>query len=865
MVDGPVARRRIKRRTLRNAIVGGAIFIVVSVAGGMGWKVYSNMSASAAEAAAEERENQTRELARIVSANFRELTRPLKQAAKAEDTVALFQQADKSALEEAAAQQSTVIPYILKLRYLIPGDYPLDTDSIPPFSYASLDLLRSAEKTSQVNAEVLLLGTEKEHIVYIERVVNKSLELVGLIHASLSVDLLQELIAGVTVNDAYAEVIQQASGKTSKLLGIGNKGYKSGEPTTVGINDTDWVINYWTESSPGAADDTAEAGLPLIPVAAVLVFVLLALFIFMKKKQGADSNGSRPKKSKAEKKTKQDDSIQYEGAVRAIAEGAHEGVSDVIPHLPKMDKAAKVAKPLSQGLEGDDITTMPKAAQKKPAVKQQPAKEKPAPAEVKQAPEPPVQKPAPKPVAAPAGKDNQIDPVIFRTYDIRGIVGETLTSEAVSTIAKALGSMAIERGQKTLTVGRDGRESGPDLSNALIEGLLSTGINVIDVGMVPTPVLYFSTYHLDTSSGVMLTGSHNPAEYNGLKIMLGGNTLSGDDIQEIRKRTEQGEFATGKGELTQQDVNAAYIQRITEDMPVALSNALKVVVDCGNGVAGVLAPQLIKALNHDVIEMYCEIDGSFPNHHPDPSQPENLQELIERVKTENADVGFAFDGDGDRLGIVDKEGNIIWPDRQMMLLAQDVLSRNPGVHIIYDVKCSRYLKTVIEESGGQPLMWKTGHSLIKGKMKEVEAPLAGEMSGHIFFKERWYGFDDALYTSARFLEIFMNSGKSPTDCFRNLPDGVSTPELRLPMPESEHAGFMLALIENMQQNAGGEVSDIDGVRIEYEDGWGLARPSNTSPNIVLRFEGQDQAALERIQGVFRDAVTSVKADAQLPF
>ncbi len=865
MVDGPVAKRRIKRRTLRNAIVGGTIFIVVSVAGGMGWKVYSNMSASAAEAAAEERENRTRELARIVSANFRELTRPLKQAAKAEDTVALFQQADKSALEEAAAQQSTVIPYILKLRYLIPGDYPLDTDSIPPFSYASLDLLRSAEKTSQVNAEVLLLGTEKEHIVYIERVVNKSLELVGLIHASLSVDLLQELIAGVTVTDAYAEVIQQASGKTSKLLGIGNKGYKSGEPTTVGINDTDWVINYWTESSPGAADDTAEAGLPLIPVAAVLVFVLLALFIFMKKKQGADSTGSRPKKSKAEKKTKQDDSIQYEGAVRAIAEGAHEGVSDVIPHLPKMEKSAKVAKPLSQGMEGDDITTMPKAAQKKPAVKQQVAKKKPAPAEVKQAPEPPVQKPAIKPAAAPAGKDDQIDPVIFRTYDIRGIVGETLTSEAVSAIAKALGSMAIERGQKTLTVGRDGRESGPDLSNALIEGLLSTGINVIDVGMVPTPVLYFSTYHLDTSSGVMLTGSHNPAEYNGLKIMLGGNTLSGDDIQEIRKRTEQGEFATGKGELTQQDVNAAYIQRITEDIPVALSNSLKVVVDCGNGVAGVLAPQLIKALNHDVIEMYCEIDGSFPNHHPDPSQPENLQELIERVKTENADVGFAFDGDGDRLGIVDKEGNIIWPDRQMMLLAQDVLSRNPGAHIIYDVKCSRYLKTVIEESGGQPLMWKTGHSLIKGKMKEVEAPLAGEMSGHIFFKERWYGFDDALYTAARFLEIFMNSGKSPTDCFRNLPDGVSTPELRLPMPESEHAGFMLALIENMQQNAGGEVSDIDGVRIEYEDGWGLARPSNTSPNIVLRFEGQDQAALERIQGVFRDAVTSVKADAQLPF
>lgn len=869
MVEGPVAKRRIKRRTLRNAIIGVVIFLVVAIAGGMGWKVYSNMSASAAEAAQEERENRTRELARTVSANFRELTKPLRQAAKAESTVELFQQADKEALELAAQQQSLDSPYILKLRYLLPGNYQLETESIPPFGYASLDLLRSAEKTSQVNAEVLMLGTEKEHIVYIERVVNKSLELVGMIHASLSVDLLQELVRGVSVLDAYAEVIQQASGKTSKLLSLGITGYKRGEPTTVGINDTDWAINYWTESSPGAADDGADAGLPLIPIAAVLVFILLALFIYMKKKQGEGTSSFGQKKGKAGTKTKQDDSIQYEGAVRAIAEGAHEGVSDVIPHLPRSDKTSKGVKPISQGLEGDDVTTMPKQAQKKPAPKQQPVTKPSAPAEKKKstsAEKPgPATKPAPEPAAAPVTNSGSIDPVIFRTYDIRGVVGETLTAEAVSAIAKALGSMAIERGQKTLTVGRDGRESGPDLCNTLIEGLLGTGINVIDIGMVPTPVLYFSTYHLDTSSGVMLTGSHNPAEYNGLKIMLGGNTLSGDDIQEIRQRTERGKFATGKGELTQQDVNAAYIQRITEDMPVALGKALKVVVDCGNGVAGVLAPQLIKALNHDVTEMYCEIDGSFPNHHPDPSQPENLQELIERVKAENADVGFAFDGDGDRLGIVDKEGNIIWPDRQMMLLAQDVLSRNQGAYIIYDVKCSRYLKTVIEESGGQPLMWKTGHSLIKGKMKEVEAPLAGEMSGHIFFKERWYGFDDALYTAARFLEIFMNSGKSPTDCFKELPDGVSTPELRLPMPESEHAGFMSALIENMQQHAGGEVYDIDGVRIEYEDGWGLARPSNTSPNIVLRFEGQDQAALERIQGVFRDAVKSVKADAQLPF
>ncbi len=869
MVEGPVAKRRIKRRTLRNVIVGGVIFIVVSIAGGMGWKVYSNMSASAAQQAEADREKRTRELASTVSKRFAELTQPLKALAKAEATVSLFEQGDAGLLQEEADQQASTSPYLLKLRYLVPGRYQLDTESVPPFGYASMDLLRSAEKTSQVNAEVLLLGTKKEHIVYIERVVTNSLELVGLIHASLSVDLLQELVNGVAVQNGYVEITQQG-GKTSRLLTLGNKGYKNGEPTTVSINDTDWVLNYWSATSTAAASDT-EIDLPLMPIAAAVVILLLVAFFFVKRKQGATAE--KPGKSgnsKADKNTAE--SVQFEGAVRAIAEGAHEGVSDVIPHLPRVKKKTTESRPISQGLEGDDITTMPNQARKKLAAKtNKPAaktKKQAAPATAEAATAETAADAAasaPTAQAAAAGSSTGIDPVIFRTYDIRGVVGETLTVEAVSAIARALGSMAKERGQTRLTVGRDGRESGPKLIKALIEGLLSTGVNVIDVGMVPTPVLYFSTFQLETGSGVMLTGSHNPAEYNGLKMMLGGSTLSGDDIQEIRKRIEQGEFATGNGELTQQEVHADYIQRITEDMPIALGNSLKVVVDCGNGVAGVLAPQLIRALNHDVIEMYCEIDGSFPNHHPDPSQPENMQELIQRVKAENADVGFAFDGDGDRLGIVDKEGNIIWPDRQMMLLARDVLSRNQGASIIYDVKCSRYLKTVIEESGGQPLMWKTGHSLIKGKMKEVDAPLAGEMSGHIFFKERWYGFDDALYTAARFLEIFMNAGKSPTECFQDLPDGVATPELRLPMAEAEHGSFMSALVQSLNDSAGGDVSDIDGVRIEYEDGWGLARPSNTSPNIVMRFEGEDQTALERIQGVFRTAITSVKADAQLPF
>jgi len=362
----------------------------------------------------------------------------------------------------------------------------------------------------------------------------------------------------------------------------------------------------------------------------------------------------------------------------------------------------------------------------------------------------------------------------------------------------------------------------------------------------------------------MVTGSHNAPEYNGLKIMLAGSSLSGDEIKEIQNHTISGEFTTGQGDLRHADISADYVRRISEDIPVALGSSLKIVVDCGNGVAGTLAPQLLNAIGHDVIELYCENDGSFPNHHPDPSQPENLKDLIEKVKTEGADIGFAFDGDGDRLGVIDANGNIIWPDRQLMLLAKDVLSRNQGAEIIFDVKCSRYLKSIIESNGGKPLMWKTGHSFIKNKMKEIDAPLAGEMSGHIFFKERWYGFDDALYTAARFIEIFTNAKEKPTELFAELPEGVSTPELRMPLSEVQHAGFMEELVEKMTV-ANAEIIDIDGLRIEYSDGWGLARPSNTSPYIILRFEGESESVLERIKSEFRAAIQLVKTDADIPF
>lgn len=455
-----------------------------------------------------------------------------------------------------------------------------------------------------------------------------------------------------------------------------------------------------------------------------------------------------------------------------------------------------------------------------------------------------------------------VDAGIFRAYDIRGIVGETLTPAVVETIGRAIGSEARQRGLDTLCVGYDGRHSSPELAVALGNGLMATGCNVIDIGAVPTPVLYFATHQLETGSGVMVTGSHNPANYNGLKMMLGGETLSGDAIQGLLKRIQTGDFATGQGQSRQEDVRRPYLDRILGDIAVAAP--LKVVLDAGNGIAGELAPILVEELGCEVIPMYCEVDGSFPNHHPDPGKPENLSDLIERVKSEGADLGLAFDGDGDRLGVVTNSGKIVWPDRLMMLFARDVVSRNPGSDVLYDVKCSRRLASVINEAGGRPIMWKTGHSLMKAKMKETGALLAGEMSGHVFFQERWYGFDDGLYSAARLLEILGVEDRQSDEVFADFPEDVSTPELNVAVTEDSK----FSLVEKLSSEGDfgdGSISTIDGVRVDYPDGWGLCRASNTTPVLVLRFEAESGDALERIKTVFREQLQKVAPELVAEF
>ena len=451
---------------------------------------------------------------------------------------------------------------------------------------------------------------------------------------------------------------------------------------------------------------------------------------------------------------------------------------------------------------------------------------------------------------------------IFKAYDIRGIVGKSLTDEIVETIGHAIGSEAVARKQHSIAIGRDGRLSGPGFAKALARGIRKSGINVIDVGMVATPMTYFAAFQLRTDCAVMITGSHNPPDYNGLKMVLAGETLSGETIQKLRLRIEQNDLAHGNGSYSQYDIAPEYLARIVGD--IKLARPLKITVDCGNGVAGDFAAKLYRGIGCTVTELFCDVDGNFPNHHPDPSDPHNLKDLIAALRDNDSELGLAFDGDGDRLGVVTKDGKIIFPDRQLMLFAADVLSRNAGAEIIFDVKSTRNLFPWIRQHGGKPTLWKTGHSLVKAKMRETGALLAGEMSGHMFFKERWYGFDDGLYAGARLLEILSRSG-DPGAVLNALPDAVCTPELHIHTAEGANHALIAHLRKEARFTDAKDIITIDGLRVEYADGFGLMRPSNTTPVIVLRFEADNAGALQRIQNDFRRVLLQAAPELDLPF
>ncbi|NNC99756.1 MAG: phosphomannomutase/phosphoglucomutase [Gammaproteobacteria bacterium] len=451
---------------------------------------------------------------------------------------------------------------------------------------------------------------------------------------------------------------------------------------------------------------------------------------------------------------------------------------------------------------------------------------------------------------------------IFKAYDIRGVVDQALTEELTFQIGQAVGSEVIAAGGNSIVIGRDGRLSGPKLASALAAGVQASGVNVVDIGLAPSPVVYYSSYALSIPSCIAITGSHNPPEYNGLKMVIDGTTLSAERIQGLKHRILEQNYSCGSGKYQQQAIIDDYITRIVGDVKPA--RPLKIAIDCGNGVAGATAPRLFRDIGCEVIDIFSDVDGTFPNHHPDPSRLENLQDLITVVRDHSADLGLAFDGDGDRLGVVSSKGEVIWPDRQMILFAREILHRQRGSEIIYDVKCSRNLPAEIRKAGGKATMWRTGHSFIKTKLRESGAALAGEMSGHLFFKERWYGFDDGVYAGARLIELLAGQDQSPQAVFDALPNSINTPELRMEFDEGEHHKFMQRFLASAEF-AAAEVSTIDGLRADYPDGFGLVRASNTTPILVLRFEGDTPQALAAIQNDFAAAIHKVDPQAILPF
>jgi phosphomannomutase/phosphoglucomutase len=730
------------------------------------------------------------------------------------------------------------------------GEAVQNTSRAAPMNFAGLDMLRRAESGQQPAVEAYRVGQRWLAYSAVALRVSESQPAQGTL--LLAFDLQRLLAALPTLPAEYGQVqlVQQfANTPEQVLLQRGQPG--EGAAQTFATGNPYWKISF----IPGPG--LAQGSLPPTMLGLALLLALGGALIGLILVQGAlqrringdvQQLGEMLKELSAGKNVKAFSlsvpalDTLAQSLARLPRRSSPEGSSTATkgtaaaPATPPVSKPAELVDPLFQDTDILDIDILDED-QDLLGLEQSPAMS--------------TSQSAPK---LPAD--------IFRAYDIRGVVGDSLTAEYAYWIGRAIGSQSLAQGEPKVIVGRDGRLSGPELLQQLVQGLLDCGCEVTDIGMVPTPVVYFAANVLEGRSAVMLTGSHNPPDYNGFKIIIAGDTLANEQIQALKTRLDNNDLATGVGSVQQVDVLPRYFKTIRDD--IALAKPLKVVVDCGNGAAGVIAPQLIEALGCSVIPLFCEVDGNFPNHHPDPGKPENLVDLIARVKAENADLGLAFDGDGDRVGVVTNTGSIVYPDRLLMLFAKDVVSRNPGADIIFDVKCTRRLTPLISGYGGRPVMWKTGHSLIKKKMKETGALLAGEMSGHIFFKERWYGFDDGIYSAARLLEILSLDKRNAEQVFSAFPSDISTPEINIKVTEQTKFG-MIERLQREGQWGEANITSIDGVRVDYPKGWGLIRASNTTPVLVLRFEADTQEELERIQDVFRAQLLKVAPDLQLPF
>jgi phosphomannomutase/phosphoglucomutase len=778
-----------------------------------------------AQSAREERSNTARLAAEATAQDMSRLIalagEVLDQLAQDPELARLLDSGDPARILDAEQRLTRMVPGAALVRLVPDTTETPDEQRSPRMGFADLEAIRKTKAGQPPPPALHAANTPDAHIAMTRKLGQGN----GVILASLAPKFITAALPA-QLSQGALELKQNAL----SLAFQGDATLKGGSPDgKIPIKGTSWAVSYWSSHSTGA-DSLWFLSLPLftaIPIGVAGYFAYRRSSESLRHDQDNIAlivqdllSGQRPRKQL----------IHFEEMQRLASE------------LEQMRPASLQSSP-----EPRSATVKPFPAVPTPAVDD----DEPDDSGALHPASPPS---SPVPEAVPAA--------IFRDHDIRGVVGETLTSDVVRKLGRAIGSEARERGEFTVAIARDGRLSSPELSQALGRGLMDSGCSVIDLGQVPTPVLYFATHVLNTESGVMITGSHTPARYNGLKVVIAGESLAEEDIRKLRARIERNDFTSGKGQLESRDIVSDYMERIVHD--TQLGRSLKIVVDCGNGVAGAIAPALLSEIGCEALPLFCEVDGNFPNHPPDPSQPENLATLIRAVQQEQADLGIAFDGDGDRIGVVDSSGKIIWPDRQMMLFAADVLSREPGSDIVFDVKCTRHLASHIVRHGGRPLMWKTGHAAIQAKLKETGALLGGEMRGHIFFKERWYGFDDALYACARLVEILSGDPRPSAEVFAELPDSVSTPELTLTFKKE---GDNVRFIEKLREMADfpqARVTDIDGLRIDFADGWGLVSASATASALVLRFEADDAKALARVQNEFKTLLQKVQPDISLP-
>lgn len=744
---------------------------------------------------------------------------------------------DAAAIERWQTAMSQAMPSVHKLCLLLTLPDSPGSQSCLPISFATLASLRQLQDKPSADVAMMQPGSDKAHILFVQRLESIAAFPEAALLMAVKPSWLDEVLDDSFVAAGYAQISQGQKG-SSTLTSLGNPQFKQDSPTGYSepIPDSVWTLHYWPE--PAA---TTAGWVLMLSLAVVLILAWWLRDRWFVRLVNSDSQTLQNQLQDLQQQQLDKHYPMVLTALRPVSRQIHDLVIParaVASQLSKSEvRAAPAPEPEEEVLMSSDPELIVEHALAQASQHKADAQ------------------------SASAGLP---DKAIFRHYDIRGKVGPQLNADVMRQLGQAVGSEALDQSQHKLVLGRDGRLSSDSLAEAFIKGVLSTGCDVIDLGQVPTPMVYFACEHLATHTGAMITGSHNPTDYNGLKVVIAGKTLLGEQVSKLFDRIKHKQFQQGQGQLTKETIHQAYIDRIQGE--ISLSRKMRIVVDCGNGVAGNIAPDLFRALGCEVTELYCEVDGHFPHHHPDPGQPENMQDLIQIVQSQEAELGLAYDGDGDRLGVVDAEGHIIWPDRLLLLMAQYLLVEQPGATVLYDVKSTNMLEEVISRAGGNPVMTPSGHSVIKSLMVEHDAMLAGEMTGHFFFRDRWYGFDDALYSAARLLELLAADAleRTPTEVFAALPSRISTPEIIVEFPEGESHRF----IEQLQASAefaGGQLSTVDGVRVDYPEGWGLVRASNTVPGLTLRFEATTKEELEHIKQQFIQQMLQVKPTLSLLF